>query len=335
MFDRIKRFFREVRIDLDFPRYERQQRDEHEKEAQRLYSTEQLNIERSKSLKIIETEANSKFNASIHEKENNKKQHEGTAKETEYLLSFFLRNYKEELNDRYAEKDGLLSKKKALCDDLSEIKESLREAFDDKNKAYSELNHYKDSIDSWYAKSDRTPWLFGNAGKKLPKHSLFWQSFGDLDSYKYHRDSAYGDVRAAKSQIGDLKQEQHEIHRAIGDIKREIGEVFAQINQVKNDRSKMFELKESGYHRKELHKKLNELRITIDVLANEIQSIAQRKNEFITQEKHRHGVVDLEAKIRKIEGDKAQFLNSFDSEENKQTRKRTHREIWLKQRGMA
>ena len=36
MFDRIKSFFRELRIDLDFPRYERQERDG-SKEVEDLY----------------------------------------------------------------------------------------------------------------------------------------------------------------------------------------------------------------------------------------------------------------------------------------------------------
>ncbi len=333
MFDRIKSFFREVRIDLDFPRYDSQQRDEHERHAQRRFSTEQLNIEKGKLLKIIESEAGSKFNASIHEKENNKNQHEETARETEYLLSFF-RHYKKELNDLHAEKEVLFSKKKSIYDDLSEIKGSLSEAFDEKSSAYSDLNDYKDRIDSWYAKSDRTPWLFGNAGKKLPKHSLFGQSFGDLDSYKYHRDSAYEDVQAAKRKIGDLKNDQHELHRAIGQVKEEIGELFTQINNVKKDRSKMYELKKSGHQRKELQKKLDELRNIISSLAGEIENVLQRKYEFINQEKHRRGVVDLEDKIRKIEAEKDQFLKSFESEENKQNRKRAHREIWLKQRGM-
>ena len=335
MFDRIKSFFREVRIDLDFPRYERQQRDEHERQTQRRFSTEQLNIEKGKLLKTIESEAGSKFNASIHEKENNKKQYEEAARETEYLLSFFLRHYKEELDDLYAEKEILFSKKKGLHDDLSEIKGSLSEAFDEKSSAYSELNHYKDRVDSWYARSDRTPWLFGNAGKRLPKHSLFGQSFGDLESYKYHRDSAYKDVQAARSKIGDLREDQHELHRVIGHVKEEIGDLFEKINQVKKDRSKMYELKKIGHQRKELQKKLDELRNIISSLTGEIENVLQSKHEFINQEKHRRGVVELEAKIRKIEAEKEQFLKSFDSEESRQNRKRAHREIWLKHRGVA
>ena len=335
MFDRIKSFFREVRVDLDFPSYERQQRDEHERDAQRRFSTEQLNNEKVKLLKTIESESGSKFNALMHEKENNKKQHEEAARETEYLLSFFLRHYKEELNDLYAEKEVLFSKKKGLYDDLSEIKFSLSEAFDEKSSAYSELNDYKDRIDSWYAKSERTPWLFGNAGKELPKHSLFGQSLGDLDSYKYHRDSAYEDVQDAKRKIGNLKKEQHQLHRSIGQVKEAIEALFSQINQAKKDRAKMHELKKSGHQRKELQSKLDELRNIISSLADEIEGVLQSKKEFINQEKHRRGVVELEAKIRKIEAEKVQFLKSFDYEESKQNRRRAHREIWLKQRGMA
>ena len=224
---------------------------------------------------------------------------------------------------------------KLKFDDLSEIKGSLSEAFDEKSSAYSELNHYKDRIDSWYARSDRTPWLFGNAGKRLPKHSLFGQSFGDLESYKYHRDSAYKDVQAARSKIGDLREDQHELHRVIGHVKEEIGDLFEKINQVKKDRSKMYELKKIGHQRKELQKKLDELRNIISSLTGEIENVLQSKHEFINQEKHRRGVVELEAKIRKIEAEKEQFLKSFDSEESRQNRKRAHREIWLKHRGVA
>jgi chromosome segregation ATPase len=211
----------------------------------------------------------------------------------------------------------------------------LSAAFDEKNSAYSELKDYKDRIASWYAKSDRTPWLFGNAGKKLPKHSLFGQSFGDLDSYKYHRDSAYEDVQDAKRKIGDLKKEQHELHRAIGQVKEGIGDLFSKINKVKKDRSKMYELKKSGHQKKELQKKLDELRNIISSIAGEIDNIFKSKNEFINQEKHRRGVVELDAKIRKIEAAKDQFLKSFDYEESKQNRKRRHRDIWLKERGVA
>jgi hypothetical protein len=40
-------------------------------------------------------------------------------------------------------------------------------------------------------KSERTPWLLVYGGKKIQNHSMFGQSFGDLDFYKSDRDKAY------------------------------------------------------------------------------------------------------------------------------------------------
>ncbi|HPB90342.1 MAG TPA: hypothetical protein PLD80_02390 [Rugosibacter sp.] len=335
MFDRIKRFVRDIRVDLDFPRYERQQLEEHEQLAQKRFSTKQLDDEKTKLLNQIELQASSKFDASIHENENTKSGLEIGANNTKYLLSFFVRDYKQELDELYAEKDALFSKKDDLFQKKNEIRDTLSEAFEEKNKAHSELNYYKDQIDSWYAKSDRTPWLFGNSGKKLPKHSLFGQSFGDLDSYKYHRDAAYGDVRDAKSRISVLKQEQHELHAEIGEVEHSIGELFGRINQVKKDRSEMYDLKEAGHNRRDLQTKLDKLDYGINKLKIEVREIVESKKEYIGQEKHRYGVVQLEAKISEIEQNKRQFIESFNLEENQQDRKRLHREIWLKQRGVA
>ena len=90
-----------------------------------------------------------------------------------------------------------------------------------------------------------------------------------------------------------------------------------------------------SFKEKEFEKKLDELRNIISSLTGEIENVLQSKHEFINQEKHRRGVVELEAKIRKIEAEKEQFLKSFDSEESRQNRKRAHREIWLKHRGVA
>lgn len=97
----------------------------------------------------------------------------------------------------------------------------------------------------------------------------------------------------------------------------------------------MYELKQTGYQQKDLQNKLDALHNIIISLAVEINNTSKSRNEFINQEKHRHGVIELDAKIRKIEEKKEQFLNDFDSEENKQNRRQAHREIWLKQRYTA
>lgn len=335
MFQRIKSYIRDIRINLDFPQFESQRRNEYEQQAERRFLTKQLNDEKNKLFTKIESQASAKFDALLHEKEAEKRNYEAEANDTESLLSFFLRHYKRELDELYGQKDALLSTKGQLFEKKSEIRESLSEAFEEKDKAYSELKHYKDQIDSWYSKSDRTPWLFGNAGKKLPKHSLFGQSFGDLDTYKYHRDSAYSDVREAKNRIGDLKHDRHDLRAEIEEIKEKTGVLFRRINQVKNDRSKMYDLKKAGYNKNNLQSKLDGLRIETNKLNTKINEIIENKKEFIVQEKHRYGVMELEAKIMEIDRNKKQFLDSFDLDENQRERKRLHREIWLKQRGVA
>lgn len=335
MFERIKSYFRDIRINLDYPEFERRLRNEHEQHAQRRFSTKELSDEKETLVANIESQASATYDAALLEKKVERNRYKEDADDTESLLWFFLRDYKQELDAFYAEKDVLLSTKDELFEKKSEIGKSLSEAFEEKNKAFRELNYYKDRIDSWYAKSDRTPWLFGNAGTKLPKHSLFGQSFGDLDSYKYHRDSAYNDVREAKRRIGNLKQDQQKLHSAIEEIKKSIGDLFGRMNEVKDARSKMYELKKAGYKRGDLQSKLDGLRLKVKGLSAEIDELCERKKGYVIQEKHRCGVVALEAKMREIAQKKKRFADSFDLEENERERKRLHRELWLRQRGVA
>jgi hypothetical protein len=51
---------------------------------------------------------------------------------------------------------------------------------------------------------ERTPWLFGNRGKKLPDHTLFGQSFGDLDGYTADRERACAEIGSCKAAIAEI-----------------------------------------------------------------------------------------------------------------------------------
>lgn len=270
----------------------------------------------------------------LHDKETERRNYQEKANDTESMLSHFLRHYKQELVVLYAEKGALHSRKDKLFEKKDKVRVLLSEAFEEKDKAYTDLCDYKDCIDSWYAKSDRTPWLLGNAGKKLPKHSLFGQSFSDLDSYKYHRDSAYEDVSKAKSRIASLKQDQQELSAEIGLVKREIGELCNKINQVKRDRFRMYDLKKEGHNRSDLQTKHGLLLMEISRISAEINKILECRQEYVSLEENRYGVVDLDVKIAEIEQRKRQLLAISESEESQQERKRLHREAWLRQRGI-
>jgi len=334
MFERIKKYFRDVRINLDFHKYEQHCRLKHKKQAERNYSTALLEKNKNNLLSQINSQASHKFDGFIKSKREEINSAQSIAKEKESKLSYFTRYYKQEINELYKDKDKLLLRKNMLYENNDELKRDISEAFEEKKKAYKELNYYKDQVDEWHAKSSRSGWLFGNAKKKLPKHSLFGQSFGDLDSYKYSRDSAYKDVREAKNQIGYLKQEQHKLHLEITEIKNKVGDIFNQINQAKKDRGKMYELKEAGYNKNKLQKELADIYTFIQETNAKLLNIESDKYKYVVTEKHSTGVIELESKIAAIKMKKEQFINSFDLKENLQKRKKAHRELWLKKRNM-
>ncbi len=146
----------------------------------------------------------------------------------------------------------MIEKKRSLSNQVQDMKSSISSAYSEKKEAYDSLNYYSGQIDSWYAKSERTPWLFGNGGKKIPKHSFFGQSHGDLSSYKSSRNSAYYDAQSAKSKISQLKNRRQSYYDEINRISNEIGYLINKINHAKSDRNHWYELKKQGYTQKKL-----------------------------------------------------------------------------------
>jgi hypothetical protein len=335
MFKRVKNFIYDVRINLDYPRYEREQKIEHERQAQTRFSTRELKNEITQLLIAIETKANLNFYTLILDKEKDKQTHESLLKNTEEHLVFFLRDYKEELNDLYSEKETLYSKKKQYYSDLKAVETSLSNAFSEKKSLHLSLRNYERDIKSWHAKSKRTTWLGGNSGKKIPKHSFFGQSFGDLDSLKSHRNSTYHDIQTLKRKISSLQVTKKETYHDITLIKLRIDDIASQIEQVKADRSKLYELKKSGFQKEKLQEELKGFKDIIDSLSSQIDTVSKNKEEFILQEKYRLGVIDLESKTRKVDDERTKFIKTFQSDEHKKLRKLTHRKLWLEQKGVV
>jgi len=319
---------------VDFVFYDQRKRREHEQLAETRYCTASL-IEKADSLhKSINLDASEKFDRLIDRKTEKRNLAKNKLHEIDTMLAMFTRNYKEELAKLHREKDALIEEKNELYVEMEELKHEISHAFDQKDKAYYELNQAKDRVNSWYAKSDRSTWLFGNSGRKLPQHSLFHQSHGDLSSYKRERDSAYGDVVEAKSEIGSLKDKQGRTYSSITQVKERIGDVFDKINGVKKDRSKMHELKNAGHTRRDLQAERDKLYDKFCKIIDELKGLASSKNDFIELEKGLRGLTALERDIKKLEDGKVEFLKSFDCRENKKFRKLRHREEWLQKRGL-
>ena len=335
MFDRIVNFTRNIRIKIDFPRYEKECRLGHKRLAEKLHSTQQLQTEMQSHISKINDQADALFKKDISIIRAGITQIKTNISSNEQTLGYFTRFYKQEIDALYEEKNKLFSEKKHIYNSKNELSSELSVAFEGKKSAYKKLNEHKSSIDSWYAKSNRTPWLFGNSGKKIKKHSVFGQSHGDLDSYKYQRDEAYKDVQRFKKEIDMLKQKQNRFNERINEIKRAISSLVHDINTVKADRARMYELKTEGFNKHKLQHALKELDVDLKIKQANLSELVSKRSEFVTAEKYRHGVIELEKKIKDIQERKIEYIKEFDLENNYKQRIKEHRHIWLKEKNLA
>jgi hypothetical protein len=335
MFKRAIDFFRDIRIKLNFPEYEKKCRLEHERRADRIHAIGELEVEARSVVRKIEVESDHLFQMEIAKLRGTVSSMGFKISNHESLLRILTRNYKQDIDALYEEKNTLFSEKEELYASKNALSAQIQAAFSEKSAAHEALNRRKASIDSWYAKSDRTPWLFGNGGKKLPKNSLFGQSFSDLESLKSDRDSAFEEVKRCVEAISDLKREQQRLGDLIGRINVSIGALVEDINQVKNERTRMFELKNEGVREGRIRAELRDFN---ESLINEQRGLASLVGEsiaFITSEKHRRGVIDLEAQIQRLKDRKLSYLKEFDLDVNRELRVAQHRQNWLKERGLA
>lgn len=332
MFNRIVNFARDVRIKFDYSRYEKQCRLEYVRRAEATHSTHQLEIELSAKATLINEQTEHLFRSDITNFSSEIEKIKKDISEKKEVLKLFTRNYDQELQGLHDHKDALLTKKKDVFSNIDGMQVEISYAINKKNLAYASLKHYQSCIDSWHSKSSRTPWLFGNGGKKLPEHSLFGQSFGDLDSYKCHRDDAKSDVQSCKNEIEHLLKKKRQLGEQVGELKNSVDATFSEIHKVKSDRNQMYELKKEGHTKKQLNKTLNDLDERLIILQSKINSLENDRAEFINAESYRQGVVDLEINIKNIKNKMKLYIHAFDLDEERNARIKEHRQIWLHER---
>lgn len=115
------------------------------------------------------------------------------------------RDYEQELHACYERKEQIKRQHASLKLELP--------------NAYQQLADAKADIDAWHQKSKRSGLVFGNSRKKIPKHSLFGQSFSDLDATKARRDKAAGDIRELKCEKERLSAEFNQLDKKIQEIR--------------------------------------------------------------------------------------------------------------------
>lgn len=160
--------------------------------------------------------------------------------------------------------------------------------------------------------------FLGNAGQKLPKHSPFGQSFGDLDGYKRDRDSAASEISTCQGEIASLS--------------RRIGALDDQIAVIKAARQRMFALQEQGLRRSGLEREVEKMVVQKAAKEAVLSAIKSEKSIFLAEAKRRTGVADLELEMQRVNTEKADFLHRFDTVTAREIRRAEHRHQWLQER---
>ena len=288
-----------VRISWDFPRFDQAARTLHCARAQTRFSTTELSQEVAAKMAGPQREARTSFARKIEAAQSNLRVLPNAIAENERILALFRRSYKDDLASLYEEKQALYAQ--------------MEDAKKDKSDAHKALKDARDEIQSWHNRSSRT--FFGNGGKRLPKHAMFGQSFGDLDSAKWDRTGAVSDIQSAA--------------RRIGRISAELDRVKAEIIQLKAQRDEMFRLRDQGFRAGTMEVEIRRQRARVAEQSAELAHLETEKAEFLNAARHRTGAASLEEKILEIEAARDEFLRSFDSSQAVEQRRMTHRAQWL------
>lgn len=335
MFNGIKRFIREARIKADFPHYEKLQYQAYVAASERQFDASQLVREVAKSKDTARRAANAKF-----EKETYALNHEIAILAQEIcriqnVLRIFQRNYTEELGELYAQKALLLENKSYLIEEMRHLQRERSDEQRSLDDAYGRLESARDSIDSWYGKSERTPWLLGNGGKKLPKHSIFGQSFGDLDEHKRKRGNAISDINDCKEEVNRIKERQRDNKERREKNKAALNQVFEQIAATKAARAQMFELRQQGIKLSVIENELSQSEAYHADRKRRIDVLRTQYAAFIETLEWQLGVKGRQAEIAALEARKAAFLEEFHAFGSQDRRRADHRKKWMSEHGVS
>lgn len=302
MFGWISARIQDVRIARAFVGFERKAHERHLAEAGQRFSTSDQEFEVDRRMAASIKEAVTRFDEPANEIQRELTYISDLLRMKREHLGLFLRTYKNELDTLFAERESLIAKRREL---------SKR-----KSRAHDDLSSARRSIDAWHAKSKRG--LFGNAGQKLPKHSPFGQSFGDLDGYKRDRDSAASEISTCEGEIASLSFR--------------IGAIDDHITVVKAARQHMFALQEQGFQRLGLEPEIEKMVAQKEAKETDLSVIKSEKSIFLAEAKRRTGVADLELEIQRVNTEKADFLHSFDTVTAREIRRAEHRRQCLQER---
>jgi len=275
MFDGIRNWLRELRIHWDFQRYEKLARDRHLRETEEKFPVTALQSELQSLLKKIEAEASARYQPRIDRREQECAAIRHDIEKANRDLGYFERDYGAELKALHEQKDGHYRNKHELHRRMARLSERRADQRKEKASALDALDDAKGSVDAWYAQSQRSPWLLGNARRELPRYSLFGQSLNELEGYKAARDEAYQEVKRCGEDVSRLSRSISDCYHEIGEIKRQIADVKQRIRAVHRDRDHKRELQRAGQSRSTILKYVARLRARLK--EKTVEAEAERK----------------------------------------------------------
>ena len=296
---------RERNIRLAFPTFEAAKRAEHIRVSLRKFSTGALEEEVHKLMGAAREEVGAKYAGPIVALENEIARIRSEITQTTEELAILKRSYKSELDPLYGQLNVLSVETKA--------------AQDEKQKSYAALEKAKDRINSWHNKSKRSPFLFGNGGTALPRHSFFGQSLGDLDGYKADRSSASQHIARTRDQLAKMAEQGRVIHQ--------------KISVIKAARQRMFDLKKQGRSVNKLQLSLSRQQATLFELAPRLAGFRTERGNALNAARYRTGAFEIERLILALKLKRDDFVKSFDDPEVAAARFAAHVEDWINAHG--
>lgn len=329
MFNGIKTFIQNTRIKFDYPNFENEQRLAYLALAESRFDTRRLRSEISEINRQAANAGDLQCKASIEALQLQIAATERDHQKGLQTLSLLERNYKVELDELYAQKKSLLEVQETLLNESKILKDEHSKALDERQQAYSELDKAKLKVDQWHSKSKRGPLLFGNGGNKLPDHSIFGQSHGDLSEAKHQRESAAHNVGNLKRRTESIKDKLTAYKEKLSINFSDVGRLTEKISQVKASRQCMYELMAEGVDPAQVRDRVQALQTLLSNLGEDLRSVKSQQYAVVREKQMHLGLLDREADVAKLIAAKETYLKEFDSVQSKENRLEAHRVEWL------
>ena len=300
MFNWLKTKFQDMRIAMSSPAFEAAARSAHIATAVHRYCTLDIEREITRLMETPRQEMQNRYLGPIKQLRSTISRLRAERAAHRENIRLLDRSYKSELDPLYAE--------------LTEPRDRIKTLLSEKSAAHDDMAQARADIDSWYSSSSGT--FFGNGGKKLPSHSLFGQSFGDLDGYKEDRDTAYCEIEHCGNEIGAAKARTDQLRKEIASIKA--------------DRQRMYELRKQGLSSAPLKRTAHDIEKRIWQFEYELSKKDVEMAAFREAARHRTGVVVLEQDIEKVIAKREEFIRTFDQACARTERQLLHRGAWLR-----